>query len=202
MSSKISWIERLAARVGQVPRSRKLPEPERYGPDLRDFPPFEKWLEIEELDATRRLRRMAMIPTTCFNCEAGCGLLPTVDVDEKEIIRIEGNPLHPGSRGRNCAKGPATLNQVKDDERILQPMRRDGPRGEGGFVPISWDEALDQIAADVRDLLLNDRHDQVMYTSGDPVTRARSRESCRRGGSMATIAIPPFVQPVPGAVTS
>ena len=37
--------------------------------------------------------------------------------------------MHPGSRGRNCAKGPATLNQVEDPERILYPLRRKGPRG-------------------------------------------------------------------------
>ncbi|HIC23792.1 MAG TPA: formate dehydrogenase, partial [Planctomycetes bacterium] len=168
MASKINWIERLSARLGLVPRTRKLPEPVPYGAELRDYPPFEKWLEVEELDSTRKLRRMAMIPTTCFNCEAGCGLLAAVDVDEMEIVRIEGNPLHPGSRGRNCAKGPATLNQVKDPERILQPMRREGPRGAGGFVPISWDAALDQIAANVRELLLTNRHDEVMYHVGRP----------------------------------
>ena len=38
-------------------------------------------------------------------------------------------PTHPGSRGRNCAKGPATLNQVYDPERIRHPLRRVGPRG-------------------------------------------------------------------------
>ncbi|MGE4632564.1 MAG: molybdopterin-dependent oxidoreductase [Planctomycetota bacterium] len=168
MASKINWIERLSARLGLVPRSRELPEPSSYGEELRDFPPFEKWLEVEELDSTRRLRRMAMIPTTCFNCEAGCGLLAAIDVDEMEIVRIEGNPLHPGSRGRNCAKGPATLNQVKDEERILQPMRREGPRGAGKFVPVSWEEALDQIASNVRELLVAERHDEVMYHVGRP----------------------------------
>ena len=158
MSSKPSWIEKMASRMGLVPGQTVKPEPSPYGDDLRNYPPFEKWLEVEEQDSARRTRKMAMIPTTCFNCESGCGLLAAIDVDQQEIVRIEGNPLHPGSRGRNCAKGPATLNQVNDPERILQPMARKGPRGEGGFEPISWDEALDTIALKIRGLLQQQRH--------------------------------------------
>ncbi|MBL8725250.1 MAG: hypothetical protein JNK49_14475, partial [Planctomycetes bacterium] len=48
--------------------------------------------------------------------------------DTGQIRKLEGNPYHPGSRGRNCAKGPATLNQIHDPERILYPMRRVGTR--------------------------------------------------------------------------
>ncbi|HIG04233.1 MAG TPA: formate dehydrogenase, partial [Planctomycetes bacterium] len=154
--------------MGLVPGQTVKPEPSPYGDDLRNYPPFEKWLEVEEQDSARRTRKMAMIPTTCFNCESGCGLLAAIDVDQQEIVRIEGNPLHPGSRGRNCAKGPATLNQVNDPERILQPMARKGPRGEGGFEPISWDEALDTIALKIRGLLQQQRHDEVMYHVGRP----------------------------------
>ncbi|RTZ92523.1 MAG: formate dehydrogenase [Planctomycetota bacterium] len=168
MSSKQNWIEKVAVEMGLVPRQKKSLPPSRYGEDLQDYPPFDRWLEVEELDASRRARRMAMIPTTCFNCEAGCGLLATIDVDEEKIVRIEGNPLHPGSRGRNCAKGPATLNQINDPDRILQPMVRKGARGEGGFEPISWDEALDTIAEKIRGLLQQERHDEVMYHVGRP----------------------------------
>ncbi len=59
-------------------------------------------------------------------------------------------PAHPGSRGRNCAKGPATVNQVNDPERILTPLRRVGERGSGQFEPVMWDEALDDIAGRIR----------------------------------------------------
>ena len=79
--------------------------------------------------ATRR--RYSLIPTTCFNCEACCGLVAYVDKDSGRIDRLEGNPYHPASRGRNCAKGPATINQVYDPERILYPLKRAGRRGEG-----------------------------------------------------------------------
>jgi anaerobic selenocysteine-containing dehydrogenase len=71
------------------------------------------------------------VPTTCFNCESACGLLAYVDKESGHVRKFEGNPAHPGSRGRNCAKGPATLNQMYDPERILHPLRRKGARGSG-----------------------------------------------------------------------
>ena len=45
--------------------------------------------------------------------------------------------MHPGSRGRNCAKGPATLNQINDPERILYPLQRAGARGEGKWERVT-----------------------------------------------------------------
>ena len=52
--SKISWIEKLAGLVGLVPRERKWPDPDPYGEGLLSYPPFEKWLEVEELDSKRK----------------------------------------------------------------------------------------------------------------------------------------------------
>ncbi len=91
-----------------------------------------------------------LVPTTCFNCESACGLLAYVDRDDLHVRKFEGNPEHPGSRGRNCAKGPSTLNQVTDPDRILYPLRRVGERGSGQWERVSWDDALDAIAARIR----------------------------------------------------
>ena len=74
-------------------------------------------------------------------------MLAYVDKETKEIRKFEGHPLHPGSRGRNCAKGPATINQVKDQDRILYPMKRKGERGSGEWERVSWDEALEDIGS-------------------------------------------------------
>ena len=82
--------------------------------------------------------------------------------------RFEGNPAHPGSRGRNCAKGPATLNQMYDPERILHPQRRVGKRGSGEWEQVSWDEALDDIAGRIRKALTEGRNDEIMYHVGRP----------------------------------
>ena len=91
-----------------------------------------------------------LVPTVCFNCEAACGLLAYVDKEDMRIRKFEGNPAHPGSRGRNCAKGPATINQVHDPERILYPMKRTGARGSGEWERTNWDEVLDTLAARIR----------------------------------------------------
>jgi len=109
-----------------------------------------------------------LVPTTCFNCESACGLLAYVDRESLQVQKFEGNPEHPGSRGRNCAKGPATLNQVTDPDRILYPLKRAGKRGEGKWVRISWDEALNTIAARIRKAIVEDRHNEVMYHVGRP----------------------------------
>ena len=83
---------------------------------LASYPPVDRWEDWVEYDPVawpRKVeRRYALIPTICFNCEAACGLLAYVDKQTGGIRKLEGNPYHPGSRGRNCAKGPATLNQV------------------------------------------------------------------------------------------
>jgi anaerobic selenocysteine-containing dehydrogenase len=142
----------------------------RWG--LRNFPPPQDWDRHVEYDARAHPRKVAheymLVPTTCFNCESACGLLAYVDRDDLSIKKLEGNPAHPGSRGRNCAKGPATINQVTDPERILYPLRRTGERGDGEWQRCTWDEALDDIAARIRAAIVEDRRDEVMYHVGRP----------------------------------
>ncbi|MDA1193885.1 MAG: molybdopterin-dependent oxidoreductase [Planctomycetota bacterium] len=140
--------------------------------ELSVVPPPARWDDWTEFDATawpeRVTRNYRLVPTICFNCESACGLLAYVDKASAEIRRFEGNPMHPGSRGRTCAKGPATINQVRDTERILTPLKRVGPRGSGQFEPVSWDEALADIGSRVQRALDEDRHDEVMYHVGRP----------------------------------
>jgi anaerobic selenocysteine-containing dehydrogenase len=139
----------------------------RWG--LRNYPPVDEWdHHVQHDPATRAPRDYMLVPTTCFNCESACGLLAYVDRSDLSIRKVEGNPAHPGSRGRNCAKGPATINQIDDPERILHPLRRTGARGAGEWRRVSWDEALDDIAGRIRRAILEDRHNEVMYHVGRP----------------------------------
>jgi anaerobic selenocysteine-containing dehydrogenase len=152
-----------------VPLEKLLP-----GSALTNYPPPERWHDWVELDAEewahgRRMpRRYSLIPTTCFNCEACCGLLAYVESESGRIAKFEGNPVHPASRGRNCAKGPATINQVHDPDRILYPLRRAGRRGEGKWQRISWDEALGEIGARIGTAFREGRRNEVMYHVGRP----------------------------------
>jgi anaerobic selenocysteine-containing dehydrogenase len=146
-------------------------DPMRVTP-LENFPPQEEWDHWEEFDAKvwprKEKKAYSLIPTICFNCEAACGLVAYVDKETDEIRKIEGNPFHPGSRGRNCAKGPATINQVNDPERILYPMKRSGPRGTGQFERTTWDEVLDTLAGRIRKAIQEKRLTEVMYHVGRP----------------------------------
>src|SRR5262249_22162470 len=132
------------------------------------FPPKERWDEWVAVEPDGSERRYTLVPTTCFNCESACGLLAYVDRETLTVRKFEGNPEHPGSRGRNCAKGPATLNQVTDPDRILYPLKRAGGRGEGRWQRVSWDDALDDIAGQIRHALEEDRPNAVMYHVGRP----------------------------------
>ena len=138
---------------------------------MSQYPPPEHWDDWVEWDSKlwpqRVPRNYTLVPTVCFNCESGCGLLAYVDKKTFEIKKFEGNPAHPGSRGRNCAKGPATHNQVYDPERILHPMKRVGDRGEGKWERISWEQALSEIAEKMR-ASRQQRRDGIMYHVGRP----------------------------------
>ena len=148
--------------------------PEHHGLRVREtvsnYPPVDTWDDVVMYDAKAHPRKVGrhymLVPTTCFNCESGCGLLAYVDRETKEVVKIEGNPAHPGSRGRNCAKGPATINQTQDPERLLTPMKRTGPRGSAQFEQVSWDDAMDDIAGRIRKAILEDRRNEIMYHVG------------------------------------
>jgi anaerobic selenocysteine-containing dehydrogenase len=113
-------------------------------------------------------RRYWIIPSICFNCESACGILAYVDKDALTVRKIEGNPLHPGSRGRTCAKGVVTPNQLDDPDRILYPLKRDGARGAGKWRQVSWNDALDDIGARIRAAIVENRRHEIMYHVGRP----------------------------------
>ncbi len=139
---------------------------------LESFPPEDQWDDWSEYDPNawpkKVEKRYSLVPTICFNCEAACGLMAFVDKDSGLIRKLEGNPYHPGSRGKNCAKGPATINQVNDPNRILYPLKRVGPRGSGQWERTNWNEVLDTFAAKIRAAIGEDRRTEVMYHVGRP----------------------------------
>ncbi len=74
-----------------------------------------------------------------------CGVL--AKVQNGKVTRIEGNPQHPLTQGRLCARGNAGHFTLYDPDRLKAPQLRVGDRGEGRFRQVSWDEALDWLAA-------------------------------------------------------
>ena len=84
------------------------------------------------------------IPTMCEMCVWRCGVL--AKVKDGRVIKLEGNPDHPHSKGRLCARGQSGLMSTYDPDRVLKPLIRVGPRGGGQFREASWEEALDLTA--------------------------------------------------------
>ena len=86
-----------------------------------------------------------VIASTCKECSVRCGSL--IYLEDDKVVKITGNPKHPGSRGAFCIKGvhgPVTAREHPD--RPIYPRRRTGERGEGKWERVSWDTALDEIA--------------------------------------------------------
>ncbi len=140
--------------------------------EFRSHPPVSDWDNYVDFESTswpkKDRRNYWIIPSICFNCESGCGVIAYVDKDTLDVRKIEGNPLHPGSRGRTCAKGVVTPNQLEDPDRILYPLRRVGKRGSGEWARVSWDEVLEDIGGRIRKAILEDRRREVMYHVGRP----------------------------------
>jgi anaerobic selenocysteine-containing dehydrogenase len=87
-----------------------------------------------------------VLKTTCpLDCPDTCSILVTVE--DGRVTRLEGDPAHPLTRGFLCHKVANYHRRVYSPLRVLHPMRRTGAKGEGRFARITWDEALDEIAA-------------------------------------------------------
>jgi anaerobic selenocysteine-containing dehydrogenase len=85
-----------------------------------------------------------------LDCPDTCSLL--VNVDNGVASKLRGNPEHPVTRGFLCGKVAQYLEREYSPDRLLYPQRRIGKKGEGRFERISWDEALDTIATQLKSI--------------------------------------------------
>ncbi len=109
--------------------------------------------------------REEFVCSTCTLCPSHCGIRGRL-VDGK-LVRIEGNPLHPISRGGLCPKGAAGIQLLYHPGRLTGPVQRVGPRGSGEFQSISWDEALTRVADALGELMVSGRAESVAWLTGD-----------------------------------
>jgi anaerobic dimethyl sulfoxide reductase subunit A len=101
-----------------------------------------------------------MIRTGCPSHNCGGRCLLRVFVRDGTIIRIEGDD-RPGDsvadpQLRACVRGRAYRHRQYHPDRLKYPMKRVGPRGEGKFERISWDEASNRVAREI--LRIRDKH--------------------------------------------
>src|SRR5437879_7752123 len=93
----------------------------------------------EEADDTRRVQGACAL-----DCPDTCSWVVTVK--DGRAVRLQGDAAHPFTRGVLCNKVNDYIAYSQSPDRLLHPMRRRGPKGQGTFERISWDAALDEIA--------------------------------------------------------
>ena len=120
-----------------IERAIELP-----GSGLQAYPPAEKWDDWREYDADAvAAARRAALHARADDLLQLRGRLRAARLrrqgDAARSASSRATRSIPASRGRNCAKGPATINQINDPERILYPLKRGGPRGAGKWERVT-----------------------------------------------------------------
>ena len=145
-------------KFGAMPGVCELPGPNAK----RNWPDRDKYKNVKK------------IPGMCQLCSTVCGIIGYVK--EGRLIKVEGNPQDPNSRGHLCARGQAALNHLYHPERLLYPLKRVGARGEGKWKRISWDQALDEIAAKLKSVRDSGYPEEFALHQG----RQRSKDALKR----------------------
>ncbi|MEJ7928455.1 molybdopterin oxidoreductase family protein [Ramlibacter sp. AN1015] len=96
------------------------------------------------------------------DCPDTCALITTVQGGV--AVRVQGNPAHPATDGVLCAKVSRYHERTHHPDRLLQPLRRSGPKGSGRFDPIDWETALTEIAARLSAIAARDPQGIVPYS--------------------------------------
>ena len=104
---------------------------------------------------------MHTVRTVCaHDCPDMCSLL--VHVDNGRVVRVEGDPDQKFTAGFACGKVNRDTELVHSPERLATPLRRTGPKGEGKFAPITWNEALDEITTRWKDIAAADGPEAIL----------------------------------------
>jgi thiosulfate reductase/polysulfide reductase chain A len=101
----------------------------------------------------------------CCHCESRCGVLVEVD-DAGEPVAIRGDEAHPLTHGFLCVRGRAAIEYFQNPRRLDTPLRRVGARGGGRWQPVSWDEALDDIALRLSRIADESGPEAIAYLNG------------------------------------
>ena len=107
-----------------------------------------------------------VVKSTCSMCNRLCGVL--VHVRDGKVIKVEGDPESPVNMGHLCIKGYAAVENLYHPGRLKYPLKRAGTRGEGKWQRISWDEALETIAAAMNSAKERYGAESVVFVQGAP----------------------------------
>lgn len=125
---------------------------EKVNPAYRCEVPAEEQKDNPKCHAAPKVAPVSVKPgikivkSACYSCNMCCEVLVFIDEATGKILKVEGDPESPISRGLLCTKGLASRDLVYNPGRLRHPLKRVGERGEGKWERISWEEALDRIA--------------------------------------------------------
>ena len=102
------------------------------------------------------------IRTFCRLCEAGCGLVATVE--DGRLAQLRGDDDHPGTQGYACSKGIRSVDVHHDPDRVRHPQRRTAD----GFEDVSWDDAIGDVASRLQALIAEHGPRSVGVYLGNP----------------------------------
>lgn len=113
------------------------------------------------------MSEVTRIPAFCTQCRSRCGC--AVVVEAGRLLAIEPLPDHPTGE-KLCPKGRAAPELVYHQDRLTQPLRRTKPKGaaDPGWQPITWDEALDEIAGRMAAIAAQHGPEQVAFSVTTP----------------------------------
>lgn len=97
-------------------------------------------------------------------CHGGCG--QKLFVEDGKLVRVEGDESHPWNQGRSCPRVLALKQYIYHPDRVTQPLKRIGRRGEGKFEPISWDEAFDTCEIRLKEIRDKYGAEAVIFAQG------------------------------------
>lgn len=113
-----------------------------------------------------------IVPGVCSLCSSGCGILARVA--DGKVVKLEGNPMHPVNMGALCPKGQAAPELLYNPDRLTGPLKRKGARGAGEWEQISWDEAAQLVAEQIRAAREAGHPERVALMYGDTRGQLRS----------------------------
>lgn len=147
-------------------------------------------------------------PSVCPLCGGGCGLNVRVMQADVETTRngqagvvragvakkLEGATAHPVNQGGLCVRGQAAVQVTYHPDRITQPLKRRGARGEGAFDLITWDQAIAELVAKLDELVAaGDQKSLAFLATGHRSQRqALAEQFLARFGAPAPVVVDPF----------
>lgn len=119
---------------------------------------------MEPAPGSRDALHLKTVHVSCpHDCPDACSMHVTVDTRTGKAVDVKGDPTHPVTRGYLCNKVNNYLDLVYNDRRVMYPRRRIGPKGPGAkWQRISWDEALEEVAARLKQVIDEDGPEAVL----------------------------------------